>query len=56
MPAREIHDLEGAIAECRHQQPLADEIDGHMIDPPADSHQILLQRTGNANPALPADI
>ena len=36
VPAREIHDFESAVAERCHQQPLAGEVDGHVIDPPSD--------------------
>src|SRR6516165_1166454 len=35
-PAREVHDFEAAVAERRHQQPLAGEVDGHVIDAPGD--------------------
>ena len=37
--AREIHDIEATVAERRHQQPLAGEVDGHVIDPPGDPGQ-----------------
>ena len=32
--ARNIHDIERAVPKLRHQQPLAGEVDGHVIDPP----------------------
>ena len=38
-PGREIHDIESAVPECRHQQPFATEVDGHVIDPPGDPGQ-----------------
>ena len=44
----EIEDIEGAVAEFRHQQPLAGEVDGHVIDPPGNpgERDIAFEREG----------